>query len=75
MNFSDNPFEQATAAWQAEIDAEAARLLESGAAETPFEAMHRARAIISRRRRAAAAAAESLTKVMPRDDGPLAGGL
>lgn len=79
---SSNPFEFVADAWRAEVDAEAARLLDSGGASSPCEAQRIAERNVqeARRRRAAAilharearaAGGELLNKVMHDAGGPL----
>lgn len=72
---SSNPFERAADAWRAEVDAEAARLLNAGVASNPGEAQRMAEQNVSVKRRACASQ-EALTKAFPRfKDGPFSGSM
>lgn len=69
-----NPFERAFDAWQADIDAEAARLLESGEASNPTEARSQAERNVQARR-AMRGNDDTLDKVISNlGDGPMSGG-
>lgn len=72
---SPNPFERAFDAWQADIDAEAARLLEAGEASNPTEARSQAERNVQAQRRAMRGNGDTLAKVISNlGDGPLSGG-
>jgi hypothetical protein len=72
-----NPFAEAAAAWQTEIDTMAAFLLREGRAITPADALAKATITIHQKRRDAASARvpahDHMGKTLAAEGGPLSG--